>query len=64
MADMDEIWEDRNTSDEALEQPEGILELIDKLESIVDQLVPGQVLVFTQNSARVGDYEYIFIKWC
>ena len=41
MADMDEICEDRNTSDEALEQPEGILQLIDKLENIVDQLLPG-----------------------
>ena len=30
MADMDQNWEDWNTSGEALEQPEGILQLIDQ----------------------------------
>jgi len=33
--------EDGNTCREAVEQPEGILQLIDKLENIVDQLLPG-----------------------
>ena len=35
---MDQICEGENTSGEALEQPEGILQLIDKLETIVDQM--------------------------
>jgi len=37
---MDQICEVENITSEALEQPEGILQLIDKLEKIVDQMVP------------------------
>ena len=38
---MDQICEGGTTSGEALEQPEGILQLIDKLETTLDHLVPG-----------------------
>ena len=38
---MEQIFEGGNTSGEALEQPEGILQLIDKLENIVDRRMPG-----------------------
>ena len=41
MEDVDQICEDGNTSGEALEQPEGILQLIEKLENVVDQMMPG-----------------------
>jgi len=41
MEDVPQTCEDRNTSCEALEQPEGILQLIEKLENIVDQMLPG-----------------------
>ena len=41
MADVDPICEDENTRGEVLEQPEGILQLIDKIENIVDQMLPG-----------------------
>ena len=34
MADMDQVWEGGNTSSEALEQPEGILQLIDQPRNI------------------------------
>jgi len=40
MEGMDQICAVVNSSNEALEQPEGILQLIDKLEEIVDQMVP------------------------
>ena len=41
MEDVPQTCEDGNTSCEALEQPEGILQLIEKLENIVDQMLPG-----------------------
>ena len=41
MADCDEINEDGTTIDQVTEEPEGIFQLIDKLESIVDHMVPG-----------------------
>ena len=41
MADIDQICKGVNASGEALEQPEEILQLIDKLETIVDQMLPG-----------------------
>jgi len=41
MEDVDQICEDGNISGEALEQPEGILQLIEKLENIVDEILPG-----------------------
>ena len=34
MADMDQVWEGGNTSCEAMEQPEGILQLIDQPRNI------------------------------
>jgi len=41
MADCDETNEDGTKSDQVTEEPEGIFQLIDKLESIVDHMVPG-----------------------
>ena len=41
MADCDGTNEDMTKSEQVTEEPEGILQLIDKLEDIVDQMVPG-----------------------
>ena len=41
MADCYETNEDGTTSDQVSEESEGIFQLIDKLESIVDHMVPG-----------------------
>ena len=41
MADSDETNEDGTKSVQVTEEPVGILQLIDKLEDIVDQMVPG-----------------------
>jgi hypothetical protein len=40
MADVDPICEDGYTRWEVLEQHEGILQLIDKIENILDQMLP------------------------
>jgi len=41
MADCDEINEDGTKSDQVIDESEGIFQLIDKLENIVDHMVPG-----------------------
>ena len=41
MADWDGASEDGTTTDQVTENPEGVLQLIDKLENIVDQMLQG-----------------------
>ena len=41
MADWDGAYEDGTKTDQVTENPEGILQLIDKLENIVDQMLQG-----------------------
>jgi len=41
MADWDGASEDGTKTDQVTENPEGVLQLIDKLENIVDQMLQG-----------------------
>jgi len=41
MADIDAINEEGTKSDQVTEEPEGILQLNEKLEDVVDQMVEG-----------------------